>query len=98
MTDKTEGEIQRGEHAAQLLSDELLTESLSAIETEYIEQWKNSPARDEAGREKLWLMVKVVQRFRLELESVVNTGKVARHMLERETLAQQIGRMQSRSS
>lgn len=84
--DKTEMEIQRGEHAAALLQDELVVEALEAIEREYTEQWKNSPARDEAGREKLWLMVKTAQKFRAELEAVLNTGKLAKA-----TLAQRLG-------
>lgn len=92
MTDKTEHEIVRGEHAARLLSDELLNEALQTIESEYIEQWKNSPTRDEEGREKLWLMVKTAQRFRLELESVLNTGKLAKA-----TLAQRVGQTLKRA-
>lgn len=66
--DRTELEIQRGERAALLLQDEMLTEALETIETEYTEQWKNSPVRDVDGREKLFLMVKTAQKFRAELE------------------------------
>lgn len=84
--DRTELEIQRGERAALLLQDEMLTEALETIETEYTEQWKNSPVRDVDGREKLFLMVKTAQKFRAELESVLTTGKLAKA-----TLAQRIG-------
>jgi len=93
MTDKTETDIQRGEQAARLLSEPLLIEALELIESEYTQEWKNSPARDVEGREKLWLMVRTVQKFQQELESVLETGKLAKHKLEQETLAQQIGRM-----
>jgi hypothetical protein len=86
MTDKTEYEIQNGERAAQLLQEPILVEALETIEQEYIDQWKNSPVRDHEAREKLWLMVKTAQKFRLELEQVMNTGKVARA-----TLAQRLG-------
>ena len=82
MTDRTELEILRGERATLLLADPLLTEAFELIESEYIKQWKNSPARDEAGREKLWLMVVTLQKLWSELESVVNTGKLAKHALE----------------
>lgn len=84
--DRTELEIQRGERAALLLQDELLVETLERIDTEYTEQWKNTPARDVEGREKLWLMVKTVQKFRTELETVLSTGKLAKA-----TLAQRLG-------
>ena len=93
MTDKTEIEIQRGEQAARLLSEPLLVETLELIELEYTQEWKNSPVRDVEGREKLWLMVRTVQKLRSELEAVLETGKLAQHRLEQESLAQQIGRM-----
>lgn len=86
MTDKTEYEIQRGERAAQILAEPIIVEALEVIEQEYTEQWKNSPARDQEGREKLWLMVKTAQRFRAELVQAMETGQVAKA-----TLAQRIG-------
>lgn len=95
--DRTELEIQRGERAAQLLGDELVVEALDKIEREYVEQWKNSPVRDEAGREKLWLMVKSAQKFRMELVSVVETGQLAKAHLAEQSLAQQVGQMLSPS-
>jgi hypothetical protein len=78
VTDKTEQDIFRGEQAARLLSDPTLQEALSTIEQEFTEQWKNSPARDAEGREKLFLMVKTVNRFRMELENVLQTGQLAK--------------------
>lgn len=86
MIDQSEAEIRRAEHAERLLRDETLLEALTAIEQEYTDRWKTSPARDEEGREKLWLMVKTVDRLRTELESFVMTGKVAK-----DTLARRIG-------
>lgn len=86
MTDKTELEISRGEEAARLLANPLYVESFDAVEQELMEQWKNSPARDEAGREKLWLSLKLLHRTRAQLEQVMQTGHVAR-----ETLASKIG-------
>lgn len=84
--DRTEREIQRGERAAQLLQDDLIVEALDKVEREYTEQWKNSPVRDAEGREKLFLMVKTAQKFRMELESVMETGQLAKL-----SLAQRLG-------
>ena len=84
--DRTEREIQRGERAAQLLQDELIVEALETIEREYTEQGKNSPVRDVEGREKLFLMVKTAKKFRAELESVMETGQLAKL-----SLAQRLG-------
>lgn len=86
MTDKTEYEIQRGERAAQILAEPLVVDALDTIEREYIDKWKTSPARDEAGREKLWLMVMTLHKFRSELELVLETGQVAKA-----SLAQRVG-------
>lgn len=91
MTDKTEQAIFRGERAQRLLEDELLQEALATIEAEYTEQWKNSPARDAEGREKLFLMVKTVQRFRTELTTVLQTGQLARHNLTLAEKARKLG-------
>lgn len=86
--DKAETEIRRGEHAAQLLNDELLTEAFAFIEQELTQQWQNSPARDHEGREKLWLSLKLLQKVHGHLVSVLETGKFARA-----TLAQRIGQL-----
>jgi hypothetical protein len=84
--DRTELEIQRGERAALLMQDELLVEALETIKREFTEQWKNSPVRDVEGREKLYQLVKTAERFEMELETVLNTGKLAKA-----TLAQRLG-------
>lgn len=86
MIDKTEFEIQRGERARQLLEDEQLQDAFDTIEKEYMDTWLNSPERDVEGRERLRLMIKTVRRLKLELQTVMETGHIARA-----TLAQRIG-------
>ena len=86
MTDETELEIIRGRDAQALIQHPLLVEAFEAVESEVMHQWKNSPARDEAGREKLWLSLKLLQKVRSQLESVIQTGQVAEV-----TLAQRLG-------
>ena len=96
--DRTEQEIQRGERAALLMQDELIAGTLEKIKREYTEQWQNSPVRDAQGHLMLLLMVKTVQKFEMELRSVMETGQLATKALEQETLAQQVGRMLNPSS
>lgn len=86
MTDKTEFEIQRGERARLLMEDELLQDAFATIEKEYMDSWLNSPERDVEGRERLRLMIKTLQRLKLELQNVMETGQIARA-----TLAQRVG-------
>jgi hypothetical protein len=88
--DKTEMEIKRGQDAAQLLAHPLLVGAFETIETEIVSKWQNSPARDAEGREKLWMMLHLLRRVKLHLESHVETGKVAQATLAQKA-AQAIG-------
>ncbi|MFD0738241.1 hypothetical protein ACFQZQ_02920 [Lysobacter koreensis] len=92
MTDKTEHEILRGHDAELLLSHPLLTDAFQIIEQELTEQWQNSPARDQEGREKLWVSLKLLKRLQGQLTSVVETGQFAKA-----TLAQRVGQRLSQS-
>lgn len=76
-----EQEIQRAQEAERLLAHPLLIEAFETIEKEVIEKWKQSPARDGDGREKLWLTLKLLHRVRTHLESVVSSGKLAQMKL-----------------
>jgi len=66
----------RGEHAARLLGDKLLNETLDTIEQEIIGLWTDCPARDTEGREELWKYHKVAKKFRAILEGVMQSGQV----------------------
>lgn len=79
MTD--EEAARRGEEARQLLEHPLLAEAFQTIRNEVIEKWQSSPARDVEGREKLWLTLRLLNRLEGQLQSVVETGKVARATL-----------------
>lgn len=79
MTD--EEAARRGEEARQLLEHPLLAEAFQTIRNEVTEQWQGSPARDVEGREKLWLTLRLLNRLEGQLQSVVETGKVARATL-----------------
>lgn len=79
MTD--EEAARRGEEARQLLEHPLLAEAFQTIRNEVTEQWQSSPARDVEGREKLWLTLRLLNRLEGQLQSVVETGKVARATL-----------------
>ncbi len=72
----------RAARAEALLRDELLVESFDTMEREYIQAWRQSPARDTDGRERLWQAVQIVSRVRDHLKSVVNNGKLAQRELQ----------------
>lgn len=72
-----EERVHKGTRAKEILENEVFAEAFNQIEQEVIEQWKLSPARDEAGREKLWIYHQLLQRVRKQLESTMETGKLA---------------------
>ena len=71
-----EDQLRRGNRAAVLLDDELIKEAFEVIEGECIKQWRAAPARDTEGREHIWMMLKLTDRLKAHLESVLNTGKI----------------------
>lgn len=73
-----EQRIYSGDRAQEVLENEAFIAAFEAIEQEVIEQWKNSPARDEEGREKLWQYRMLLQKVRTHIQSTLETGKLAR--------------------
>lgn len=74
-------EARRGDEAKQLLEHPLFDEAFATFEAEIMEKWRDSPARDEEGREKLWQVLQAGKRARRHLESLIDTGKMAKHTL-----------------
>lgn len=70
-------EADRGRRAQELLDDELMVEAFSLIRTKLTNEWADSPARDTEGREKLWLMLKLLSSVEGHLKTVLETGKMA---------------------
>jgi len=56
-----EQNLHRGSRAKEVLENEVFIDAFDTIEKELTESWKKSPARDEAGREKLWQLQKELQ-------------------------------------
>lgn len=76
-SDQIEVDRTRGVRARELLDNELVQEALATLKAEYLKAWEASPARDAEGRERLWVMVKLVEKFRGHLEQVFEAGKLA---------------------
>ena len=74
--------IYNGNRAKEVLENESFQWAINEIKTEVTDQWKNSPARDEAGRERLWMLLKVAEKFEMVLQTTLETGKLASIDLE----------------
>lgn len=72
-----QADINRAEHAQRLLDDELLQETLDAIEREVVKAWGECPQRDKEAKEAYWQLYRTSQKFRDILRGYVETGKLA---------------------
>lgn len=66
----------RGAQAEQLLSDDLLNETLDKLEEDYVALWKSSTSIE--VREDAHRYVQVIEKFRGHLRSVATTGDLSR--------------------
>ena len=72
-----EKEIQKGHRAKQILEDEIFAEAVKRVSDELDLEWINSPVRDTEGREKIYMMKKMLNVLLVQLRSVMETGKLA---------------------
>ena len=70
--------IYNGDRANEVLENEAFNAAFDAIETEVINTWKLSPARDEVGREKCWVYLMLLQKVKTQLTSTLESGKLAK--------------------
>jgi len=73
---KLMAEQARGERAAALLRDPLITEAFDALEEKYVSGWKDSSSTE--GRETLFQMYQALMVVRGHLTEVVETGNLAK--------------------
>lgn len=74
--------IYNADQAKLVLENEAFQQAFEHIKQELTEQWKNSPARAEADREKLWLMLKLLEKVEICLKSSLDSGKLATKELQ----------------
>lgn len=74
-------ENERGARAKELLLNPLLIEGFETVEREILHAWENSPVRDCDGREKLYQMLMLSRKVKRHIESVVETGEMAKRTL-----------------
>lgn len=71
----------RGDRAEQLLNDELYVECFDTVEASLKSRWEKTSYKDEGERENIWRMLKALGMVRTQLQSVAQTGQVARQSL-----------------
>mgnify|MGYP003982427633 FL=1 len=72
-----EQRIDKGNSAQKLIEDPILQEIFGKLETSYNNSWISSGLEDSQKREPLYLSIRALAEFKLELESMIMGGKIA---------------------
>ena len=71
---------QRERRAQSLIDDELLNEAFDALKEDLMSRWSNSGSTDLEARESIWLAMRLLDRIRSHLMSIIETGHMAKMM------------------
>ncbi len=71
----------RGQRARDVIESDVYRDAFDQVKTEIIEQWQNAPARDQEGRERLWVMLKLLEKVDSCLSQTMDSGTIARQEL-----------------
>jgi hypothetical protein len=77
-------EAARGVRANEIVQDELFVEAFALLNDRLTTEWAESPVRDTEGRERIWLMQKLLKNVGDHLKEIAQTGKLANLQLEQE--------------
>jgi hypothetical protein len=81
---KRRHEMARADLARAVLDNALFKESFEAIEQELITRWKTDASLNPDGRERVFLMVTLLNQVRQVLTQHLQTGEMARMQLQAE--------------
>ena len=74
--------MDREARAKNLLNDPLYKEAFEKLEEEINNTWYNSSVKDVESREQLWLSLRLLERLRLHLTSIVESAEMAKKLKE----------------
>ena len=71
-------DAEREANAKRLIDDPLLTEAFKSLEEELMGLWKGTGSHDVDQRESFWLALRLLDRLKSHLTSILETGEMAR--------------------
>lgn len=77
-------EASNGIQAERILSD--ISHYFELVDAAILDAWKKSPIGDEKGQHELRLMIKLLGDVKANLKTAIETGKLARIEIERESM------------
>ena len=84
-----EQRIYQADRAREVLENEAFIGAIADIKSEITDQWTKSPVRASDDREKLWLMLSLVNKLEATLRMTFDSGKLAKLDLEHKRTMQQ---------
>ena len=72
--------VAQANEAETLLQSPVFMQACELLEDKYINQWISSGAGDEMKREQYYVSLKVLSEVKLEIESMINSGKIAKQL------------------
>jgi hypothetical protein len=79
---KLRKQVEQATKAKAKLEDETLIAAFEYLEKTYIEQWRVSAFRDADARERIWNLVRGLDKLKEHLAIVVANGGLAKHELD----------------
>jgi len=76
-----EERVAQGNEAETLLQSPVFVESCELLEDKFINEWISSGVGDEMKREQCYMSLRVLSEIKLEIESMINSGKIAKQSL-----------------
>ena len=67
---------ERERRAHSLINDELLSEAFDLLKEDLMNRWSNSGSTDLEARESIWLAMRLLDRIRGHIMSIVETGQM----------------------
>lgn len=85
MANREEEKI-RGQQAKELLENPIFKEAVQKVSEELDLEWISSPVRDTEGREKIYMMKRMLNVLLVQIKSVVETGQLATKQTDKQEL------------
>ena len=71
---------ERERRAQSLITDPLLNESFDVLKEDLMNRWNHSGSTDLEARESIWLAMRLLDRIHGHINSIVETGHMAKVM------------------
>lgn len=75
MADK---EIKRSQQAKDVLENPIFVEAVQKVRTELHNEWLNSDTKDSEQRENIFVMRRMLEVVLMQIQSIMETGKIVK--------------------